>query len=176
MAKAKKQSMTAEERLAASLVPESEHPYVVPENWLFFYFTSLIDVQGGTQPPKSTFIDSPRENYVRLVQIRDFASDKYAVYIPDKKNLRKFTENDVMIARYGASLGRICRGLSGAYNVALAKTIFNSTAIDSNYLFWLLQSGCFQTPLMQLSRTAQAGFNKEDLSYFAIPLPPIAEQ
>ena len=174
--KVKAQDLTPEERLKDALVPESEQPYEVPENWFFFYFTSLIDVQGGTQPPKSTFIDVPKTGYIRLVQIRDFASDKYAVYIPDKKHLRKFCETDVMIARYGASLGRICRGLSGAYNVALTKTIYDIRIIDSNCLFWLLQSECFQTPLTELSRTAQVGFNKEDLSHFALPLPPLPEQ
>lgn len=172
MAKAKKQEQTLEDML----IPESEQPYAVPDNWVYFFFTNLIDVQGGTQPPKSTFVEYPREGYVRLVQIRDFASDKHAVYIPDKGNLRKFSETDVMIARYGASLGRICRGLCGAYNVALCKTIFSHKVIDADYLFWLLQSECFQAPLTQLSRTAQVGFNKEDLSHFPIPLPPLPEQ
>ena len=36
-------------------------------------------------------------------------------------SLAKCVANDVLIARYGASVGRILRGLTGAYNVALAK-------------------------------------------------------
>lgn len=40
----------------------------------------------------------------------------------------------------------------------------------------MLQSESFQVPLMGMSRTAQAGFNKNDLSTFTIPLPPFAEQ
>ena len=85
----KKEELTLEEKLERALVPVEEQPYEVPENWCFFRFTSLIDIEGGTQPPKSQFVEEPMDGYVRLVQIRDFASDKYVVYVPDTKNLRK---------------------------------------------------------------------------------------
>lgn len=39
--------------------------------------------RGGTQPPKSEFVDSPRAGYVRLLQIRDFKSDDKAVFVRD---------------------------------------------------------------------------------------------
>lgn len=172
----KKKFLTPEERLQATLVPESEQPYKVPKNWICFRFTSLIDIEGGTQPPKSQFINEYREGYIRLVQIRDFASDKYIVFVPDTAKLKHFNEDDILIARYGASLGRICTGMSGAYNVALAKTIFSSNILNRKYVYWMLQSESFQAPLMGISRTAQAGFNKEDLSTFAMPLPPLSEQ
>lgn len=172
----KKETLTPEDRLQAALVPEGEQPYKVPKNWICFRFTSLIDIEGGTQPPKSQFINEYREGYIRLVQIRDFASDKYIVFVPDTAKLKHFNEDDILIARYGASLGRICTGMSGAYNVALAKTIFSSNILNRKYVYWMLQSESFQAPLMGISRTAQAGFNKEDLSTFAMPLPPLSEQ
>lgn len=168
--------LTPEEKLQQALVPEAEQPYKVPANWCYFFFTALIDIEGGTQPPKSQFVDEPLENYVRLVQIRDFASNKYAVYVPDSKKLRHFENNDILIARYGASLGRICTGMSGVYNVALAKIIFSENILNRKYVYWMLQSDVFQIPLLSISRTAQAGFNKDDLSTFSMPLPPFVEQ
>lgn len=177
MAGKKKQAqLTPEEKLQQALVPEAEQPYKVPANWCYFFFTALIDIEGGTQPPKSQFVDEPLENYVRLVQIRDFASNKYAVYVPDSKKLRHFENNDILIARYGASLGRICTGMSGVYNVALAKIIFSENILNRKYVYWMLQSDVFQIPLLSISRTAQAGFNKDDLSTFSMPLPPFVEQ
>lgn len=172
----KKEELSLEEKLEQALVPVEEWPYEVPGNWCFFRFTGLIDIEGGTQPPKSQFVDEPLEGYVRLVQIRDFASDKYVVYVPDTKKLRKFDRDDVMIARYGASIGRICIGLEGAYNVALAKTIFSRKILNRDYVYWMLQSETFQNPLRTISRSAQAGFNKEDLLNFVMPLPPLKEQ
>lgn len=174
--KKKESTLTPEEKLAQALVLDWEQPYKVPENWCFFYFTSLIDVEGGTQPPKSQFIDEPRDGYARLIQIRDFATDKYTVYVPDTPKMRHLEEKDILIARYGASLGRICTGQKGVYNVALAKTIFSESALNRKYVYWMLQSETFQNPLTQLSRIAQAGFNKDDLSGFAMPLAPLTEQ
>jgi type I restriction enzyme S subunit len=147
-----------------------------PDGWKYFNFTDLLDIQGGNQPPKRDFINEPREGYVRLVQIRDFTSADYAVYIPESKKWRTFDENDILIGRYGASVGRICRGLKGVYNVALAKVIYPRDLIDGDYLYYLLKSEDFQQPLTNISRTAQAGFNKEDLSSIRLPLPHLEEQ
>ncbi len=171
-----KKKKSFEKLLEEAIVPEEEWPYEVPRNWVYFKFTSIFDVQGGTQPPKSQFIAEEREEYVRLVQIRDFATDKFKTYIPDTPKLRKIKDEDILIARYGASIGRILTGLSGAYNVALAKVIYPEEEIDRKYLFWLLKSEHFQAPLMNISRSAQSGFNKNDLSYFKMPLPPLKEQ
>ncbi|WP_163151113.1 restriction endonuclease subunit S [Anoxybacillus sp. MB8] len=172
----KKKQKSIEELLEEALVPEEEQPYKVPENWTYFYFTSILDIQGGTQPPKSQFINEPKEGYIRLVQIRDFASDDYLTYIPYTSKLRLIEEEDILIARYGASIGRILTGLSGAYNVALAKVVYPKEHIYRKYLYWLLQTEHFQGPLKMISRSAQAGFNKNDLSNIKLPLPPYNEQ
>ena len=133
--------------------------------------------QGGSQPPKSKFINEPREGYVRLLQIRDFKRDDKAVYIPIAKNNRSCTDDDIMIGRYGASVGQIHRGKSGSYNVALIKTIPNSKLIDRDYFYHYLTSDLFQKPLISVAdRSAQAGFSKDDIANFQIPLPPLPEQ
>lgn len=133
--------------------------------------------QGGSQPPKSQFINEPREGYVRLLQIRDFKRDDKAVYIPIAKNNRSCTDDDIMIGRYGASVGQIHRGKSGSYNVALIKTIPNNELIDQDYFYHYLTSDLFQKPLMSVAdRSAQAGFSKDDIANFQVPLPPLPEQ
>ncbi|MDP2581333.1 restriction endonuclease subunit S [Shimia thalassica] len=143
----------------------------------FVPFLEVCDIQGGTQPPKSTFVEEPAEGYVRLLQIQDFKTDKKAVYIPDKKTLKKCISKDILIARYGASLGKILSGLEGAYNVALVKTIPDLERIDRSYLAHYLRSDAFQSFILNLGgRAAQAGFNKADLERIEIPLPPLEEQ
>ena len=44
----KKESLTPEERLQAALVPESEQPYKVPENWRWTYWGICGDFQAGS--------------------------------------------------------------------------------------------------------------------------------
>ena len=88
-------------------------------NWDMVPLGELCQFQGGTQPPKSKFIHEPKNGYVRLLQIRDFKSDEKAVFVPDDGKLKKCETEDIMIGRYGASVGQIHRGKAGAYNVAL---------------------------------------------------------
>lgn len=176
MAKAKKQEKSIEQRLEEALVLYEKTPYELPSNWCWVNFTAIIDIKGGNQPPKSEFVEDLRDGYIRFIQIRDYTSDKFKTYIPLKKNLTIVDEEDILIARYGASLGKICRGIAGACNVALAKTIFNKNYLCPDYLFYLLKTEVFQTPLSLLSRTAQAGFNKNDLEHFKFPLAPLEEQ
>lgn len=147
----------------------------LPVEWYLLAFTDLLDVQGGTQPPKSEFIDQPHEGYIRLLQIRDFGSKPVPTYIPITKKLKTCQKDDILIARYGASLGRICSGMEGAYNVALAKVV-TPLNIEKAFLKYFLRSDHFQQPLMLLSRSAQNGFNKEDLTKFPFILPALAEQ
>ncbi|RNM05936.1 restriction endonuclease subunit S [Dickeya undicola] len=147
----------------------------LPEGWVSCKFTDILDIQGGTQPPKSEFISFPQDGYIRLLQIRDFGKNPVPTYIPDTQKLKKCEKGDLLIGRYGASLGRICSGMNGAYNVALAKVI-NTQQINKLFLKKYLESEIFQSSLRLLSRSAQNGFNKEDLSTFDFLLIPEKEQ
>ena len=146
-------------------------------SWDIKPLSEVSGFQGGSQPPKSRFVSEPREGYVRLLQIRDFKRDDKAVYIPVAKKNRTCTDGDIMIGRYGASVGQIHRGKSGAYNVALIKTIPNDELIDRDYFYYYLTSPHFQKPLMDVSeRSAQAGFSKDDIAGFQVSLPLLSEQ
>lgn len=48
----KKETLTPEDRLQAALVPESEQPYPVPENWCWTYLGCVSDVVTGGTPSK----------------------------------------------------------------------------------------------------------------------------
>ncbi|TVU69958.1 restriction endonuclease subunit M [Pseudoalteromonas distincta] len=145
--------------------------------WLTYKLGDICDFQGGSQPPKSVFIQEEKDGYIRLLQIRDFKSDDKAIYIPEAKKNRICKNDDVMLARYGASVGQVHRGKSGAYNVALIKTIPNTDIIDKDFLYLYLHSESFQKRLMSVAeRSAQAGFSKADISPFEVSVPPIPEQ
>ena len=135
--------------------------------------TDICDFQGGTQPPKDEWIDQPAQGYDRMLQIRDFTqSDKnYIEYVKDTGKLKTCIEDDILIGRYGASIGKILTGLAGAYNVAIVKTIPDEKVVSKKYLYWYLNSQYFQRFISNVgSRAAQAGFNKNDLGAAQIPL------
>ena len=137
----------------------------------------ICDFQGGSQPPKSNFIFEPKKDYIRFIQIRDFKSDKNFTYIPISKKNNICKNTDILIGRYGASVGKILTGLSGAYNVALMKTIPNEKIIDKKFLHYYLISDLFQEPLKKISeRSAQNGFSKDNIYNFSFALPTLLEQ
>ena len=96
---------------------------VIPEDWEDLTVGAAIEFQGGSQPEKSVFSTQPRPGFVRLIQIRDYKSDRFEVFAPIVLLRRFCDENDIMIGRYGPPVFQILRGLSGAYNVALIKAI-----------------------------------------------------
>lgn len=152
----------------------------IPKGWKLSSLSEVFDIQGGSQPPAKLFIDKHKEGYVRLLQIRDYDNSNHKTYIPKNKNLRLVDEDDVLIGRYGSgngkfmedSLGRPLRGLSGAINVAVVKTIpklENSREFIAN----LVSTGMFYKWIVGGSaRAVQAGFKKDDLDYVKLSVPP----
>ena len=73
----------------------------MPIDWHTHTVGDMIDFQGGSQPEKSVFSPSKKKGYIRLIQIRDYKTDKYATYIPSVLARRFCDEDDIMIGRYG---------------------------------------------------------------------------
>ncbi len=149
------------------------------KGWVYKKLLDVCDFQGGAQPPKSEWVKNPQNGYVRMLQIRDFTQSREAVpeYVKLTNKVRTCSCDDIMVGRYGASVGKILTGLAGAYNVALMKTLPDKDYLIKPYLRFYLLSNCFQGYLTSLGgRAAQAGFSKDDLANLSIALPPLSEQ
>jgi type I restriction enzyme, S subunit len=133
---------------------------------------------GGSQPPKSEFVGEPREGYVRLIQIRDYKSDKKAVYIPKDLARRFCVADDVMIGRYGPPLFQILRGIDGAYNVALMKAVPDQAVLSKSYLYYFLRHRDMLNYIIASSARAagQIGLNKETIEPYPIYVPDLCAQ
>lgn len=152
-------------------------PFSIPENWIWFGHNDLFEIVGGSQPPKSKFSDVCKEGYVQLYQTRDYGPNPQPIYV-NKSDVSKFSnKNDIILARYGGSLGKVFWAEEGAYNVALAKVIIKyPKLINKKYLYYYYLTDLYQSKVKNGNRSAQAGFSKEDLSDLPFPLPPIEEQ
>ncbi len=134
----------------------------------------ICDFQGGSQPPKEEWSTEVQDGYIRMLQIRDFTQGDRVIpeFVKKTRTIKTCDKDDILIARYGASVGKILTGLSGAYNVAIMKTIPNTNIIEKRYLYYFLMSKNFQNFILNVgSRAAQAGFNKADLSKIEIYCP-----
>ena len=152
-------------------------PYEIPESWVWCGHNSILDISGGAQPSKNYFETKPKPNYIRLYQIRDYGEYPVPVYIPIDLASKQTKKGDILLARYGGSLGKVFHAEQGAYNVAMAKVIFKfENLIYKEFAYYYYLSDLYQGKLKEISRTAQAGFNSTDFNDMYFPLPPLAEQ
>ena len=142
-------------------------------------YSNVFEISGGSQPSKSYFVEAPQEGYVQLYQTRDYGNKPIPVYIPDKFATKKTKEGDILLARYGGSLGKVFIAHDGAYNVAMAKVIqINPGTFLNRFVYYYHLSSEYQDFCRKVSngRSAQAGFNKDDIATLSVNIFSIEEQ
>lgn len=141
-------------------------------------FEDVCELIGGSQPSKDDFIYEPRNGYIRLIQVRDYKTNKYITYIPKHKAKRFCSKEDIMIGRYGPPIFGIFKGLEGAYNVALMKAEINTKICNSDYFYWFLKTNNLREFVERSSKRAagQDGVRKELLDKYPVPIPTLFEQ
>jgi type I restriction enzyme, S subunit len=149
----------------------------IPVGWDDKKIGELVIFSGGSQPPRRNFIFEQKEGYVRLIQIRDYKTDKFKTYVPISSTKKFCNKKDIMIGRYGPPIFQILRGIDGAYNVALIKCI-PQKEIMREYLWYFLKQKKLFYFIENLSQrsSGQTGVDMELLKKYPLPLPPLQEQ
>ncbi|HEY1938006.1 MAG TPA: restriction endonuclease subunit S [Candidatus Angelobacter sp.] len=147
------------------------------KRWKMEKLDVLTELARGHNPPKSKFSRDPRPGYVRFYQIRDGATDDYAVFVPDTPQLHKMKKDDIMMVAY-RHVGRAFRGVEGAFNVALCKiSNVRRDLLNDDYLYLLIPSQFVKGELLKRSeRSLIPSMSIEHLRELKIPLPPLDEQ
>jgi type I restriction enzyme, S subunit len=138
---------------------------------------TIAKLSRGHNPPKSKFIDVPKDGYVRFYQIRDAKSDKFATYVPDDSKLHKVTERDFLMNAY-RYVGEVFRGVSGAFNVALCKlAIIDFEKVNEDYLYYMVPSHLIKGELLKTSaRSLIPSMSVKELAKLKVPIPSFEEQ
>ena len=172
----KKQLEKLDELIKDRFVEMFGDPIINPKGFPCYSVGEVIDFQGGSQPDKKYFeYESTPEN-IRLIQIRDYKSDKYITYIPRSMAKRFCTADDIMIGRYGPPIFQILKGIEGSFNVALMKA--TPKMGNREFIRQFLKQDCLLEYLEGLSkRTAgQDGIQMDKLKAFPFPYPPFELQ
>jgi len=186
MPKAKKQTLTAEERMVQTLVLDDEQPYEVPGNWVWVKLGGVCTVKGGKRLPKGHTL---QENRTELPYIRVVDFDNYAINYETLKYLTKETQgiiknyvissDDIYISIAGTigKVGIVPDSLNGANLTENAAKINVSGAIYNRYLLYLLDSDDMQSLIGDSTiATTQAKLALFRIEALPLPLPPLAEQ
>ena len=172
----KRQLAKLDELVKSRFVEMFGDPMTNPKGYPCYTVGDIIKFQGGSQPDKKYFEYVPSKDNIRLIQIRDYKSDKYITYIPRAMAKRFCTAEDIMIGRYGPPIFQILKGIEGSFNVALMK----ATPKQGNreFIRAFLKQDCLLEYLEGLSqRTAgQDGIQMDKLKAYPFPYPPIALQ
>lgn len=151
-------------------------PMSNPKGFPCYTVGEVIEFQGGSQPDKKYFEYKPTSDNIRLIQIRDYKSDKYITYIPRTMAKRFCTADDIMIGRYGPPIFQILKGIEGSFNVALMKA--TPRRGNREFVRQFLKQDCLLEYLEGLSkRTAgQDGIQMDKLKAYPFPFPPLELQ
>lgn len=149
---------------------------MVKNKWKQVTLGDIALFQGGSQPPLSVFSSQKKAGYIRLVQIRDYKTDKYATYIPEKLAKKFCDKDDIMIGRYGPPIFQILRGIEGAYNVALIKAI--PQGVNKLFLYYTLRREDLFEYIELLSRrtSGQTGVDLNNLRAYELSIPMQIEE
>ena len=165
-----------EELIKARFVEMFGDPMTNSKGFPCYTVGEVIEFQGGSQPDKKYFEYEPTIDNIRLIQIRDYKSDKYITYIPRRMAKRFCTADDIMIGRYGPPIFQILKGIEGAFNVALMKA--TPRMGNREFVRQFLKQDCLLKYLEGLSkRTAgQDGIQMDKLKAYPFPYPPMELQ
>ena len=172
----KQEFQRLDELIKARFIELFGDPVINPKGFPCYTVGEVIDFQGGSQPDKKYFEYEASPDNIRLIQIRDYKSDKYITYIPKTMAKRFCTADDIMIGRYGPPIFQILKGIEGSFNVALMKA--TPKMGNREFVRQFLKQDCLLEYLEGLSkRTAgQDGIQMDKLKAYPFPYPPMELQ
>lgn len=157
----KTETLTPEERLQVALVPKSEQPYPVPENWCWVYAPSMFNIEYGKGLPTKKLCEDGYPVFGANGQIGFYSEYMFE----DEKALMS------------------CRGAySGTMNLSLPKSFItnNSLVIESKladvsvkFVFYLY-SALNKSNL--ISGSAQPQVTVQAFNNYPVPISPLPEQ
>ena len=151
-------------------------PFENPKGYVKKTIGDVCDFQGGSQPPRIEFVFKPQEGYVRLIQIRDYKTDDYITYAPEKMCRRFCDADDIMIGRYGPPIFQILQGIEGAYNVALMKAIPHGINKEFMRAYLKRDELLHHLELFSTRTAGQSGIEMSELRGYPCLVPPEEEQ
>lgn len=176
----KKETLTPEERLQAALVPESEQPYKIPENWCWTRMENIAQWgSGGAPSRKIPEYYSGNIPWIKTGELNDDYIFETAEYITAEaishSSAKLFPVNTVAIAMYGATIGKVgILGIAATTNQACACGVSNPS-VNYKYLFYYARSQK-DSFIKKGKGGAQPNISQEIIKSHEVPLPPLPEQ
>ena len=164
-----------------TLMPIDEQPYSIPDNWRWIHLGDVTSNQYGYTAKAITDTRFPK--MLRITDIHEFGVDWGSVpncYV-DEDDIEKYKlqENDIVIARTGATTGKshIIKNPPLSVFASYLIRVRTTTSVSPKYVVLFLQIDLYWRQITELSSgIAQPGVNSSKLQTLVFPLAPYAEQ
>ncbi|KZM54639.1 hypothetical protein A3Q35_13975 [Aeribacillus pallidus] len=177
----KKKQKSIEELLEEALVPEEEHPYIVPKNWVWTRTGIIHEIVTGATPSKKNneyyggnfpFVkpgDLDQEDSVIVAS--EYLTDK------GKEVSRIIPKHSTLVCCIG-SIGKTGFNLvECTTNQQINSLIPNKKVIYPKYTYYFSLSSTYQNLLLKSSSSTTVSIiNKSKMSKLPFALPPLNEQ
>lgn len=158
----KKENLTPEERLQAALVPESEQPYKVPENWCWTYLKPISKIRTGKKDANYGSADGEYPFFTcaaEPIRCHGYSFDCNAILLAGNGDINN-------ISRYN--------GKFEAYQRTYVVEILEPISID--YVFYWFKYRWFDFNKDKMFGTAIPYIRLGNLQEFPIPVPSVTQQ
>lgn len=171
--KKKEKILMPEEKLQQALVPESEQPYQVPENWRWVTFSSLIVLISGRDAALSDCNDQgdgiPYILGASNLDNNSFSIERW-IRVPQVVSLK----GDILLSVKG-TIGKLYLQNEEAINISRQiMAIRPCFLLNKKYTYYLLMSICEE--LKNAGNGLIPGISRKDILERPFPLPPPSEQ
>ena len=188
MPKAQKQTLSPEERLAQALVPESEQPYAVPENWVWVRLSLLAkDMADGPFGSNLKREHYTEQKEVRIIQLSNIGENgwreentKYTTFDYVQTISRSIVKTGEIVIAKMMPAGRAIIVPDHENMFVLSSDAVKMVPIDAvnvNFLVAGINSIFFKNQVQgntQGITRARTSIGK--LKTYAFPVPPLPEQ
>ena len=186
--KNKETALTLDEKLERALVPESEQPYPIPENWCWVKFGHLaVDMADGPFGSNLKTEHYTQDKQVRIIQLSNIGENgwrdentKYTTFEHAKTISRSIVEpGDIVIAKMmPAGRAIICPDVELQYVLSSdAVKMIPYPQFDVKFLLYQINSYHFQNQVQENTQgITRARTSIKKLKEYAFAVPPIAEQ
>lgn len=178
----KKKELTLEEKLENALVPESEQPYKIPDNWVWTRLGEVCIIENGYAFKSDKFSVKEGIPIVRISNIRENIIDIDGCINTIEENIEdKFIIKfgDLLIALSGATTGK-----NGVYlsekKAYLNQRVGNIKILDNRLIINRFRDIFIKNLTEKILESAYGGaqpnISGSKIGSMLIPLPPIKEQ
>ena len=164
-------------------VPEAEQPYKIPHNWRWARIGAVADLYTGNsinEKVKKQKYEGNPEGYL-YIATKDIGFDSVINYetnirIPERDSFKVAPANTALLCVEGGSAGRKIGFVNQAVCFVNKLCAFRTSTVHSKYVFYFLQTHCFESQFLAKKHGLIGGVPIKALSTSIIPIAPLAEQ